>query len=352
MQTENLQRPVGSGLLASFSWPMPPSLGDEILRLATPLDFGRPGFLLRARGWSDREWRLEGRRYVVTGGNQGIGFALADRLARAGARVCLIGRDATRLREASARLTNEYGAAAVETECADLSSVSELKSLGDGLNRDAAPIDGLVLNAGALFNQRTMTDEGHERSFTLNAFGPWVLGNLLAPRLEREHGRLLLMSSGGMYLAGLDEFAADPQYSKRRYDGALAYAEAKRFQVANTALWSRLFPGLFCASLHPGWVDTSALRESLPLFRALTLPLLRSPAQGADTAFWLLARQERDDSGSFYFDREVQTFHRLRRTRFQARSLVQLWDLCAELSGLRPERWPGSSDLAAVAAAP
>ncbi|MDQ3627319.1 MAG: hypothetical protein M3419_00550 [Actinomycetota bacterium] len=42
-------------------------------------------------------------------------------------------------------------------------------------------------------------------------------------------------------------------------------------------------------SMHPGWVDTRGVSRYLPIFRAATLPFMRSPAQGADTLVWPVA---------------------------------------------------------------
>jgi hypothetical protein len=39
--------------------------------------------------------------------------------------------------------------------------------------------------------------------------------------------------------------------------------------------------------MHPGWTDTKGVREWMPLFRALTRPVIRTPEQGADTVVWL-----------------------------------------------------------------
>jgi hypothetical protein len=69
--------------------------------------------------------------------------------------------------------------------------------------------------------------------------------------------------------------------------------------------------------MHPGWADTPGVRESLPTFRKLMGPLLRSPAQGADTLVWLAA----DDgpplatTGEFWLDRHPRSIHKLPSTR-------------------------------------
>jgi len=93
------------------------------------------------------------------------------------------------------------------------------------------------------------------------------------------------------------------------YDGVKAYARAKRAQVVLAEAWSRqLSPvGVTSYSVHPGWVATDGLRAGLPAFYHCLQPILRTPAQGADTAVWLAAGGAYSEgcsmSGGLYFDR-------------------------------------------------
>ena len=57
--------------------------------------------------------------------------------------------------------------------------------------------------------------------------------------------------------------------------------------------------------MHPGWVETAGVIESLPKFYKLMKDKLRVPEEGADTILWLLLTSEPVLSGSFYFDRKI-----------------------------------------------
>ena len=100
---------------------------------------------------------------------------------------------------------------------------------------------------------------------------------------------IVTMSSGGMYSQrfDLDVLEAGPD----EYDGVVAYARAKRAQVVLADAWAARFApaGVASYAMHPGWVDTPGLAAGLPRFRNLVRPLLRTPAEGADTAVWLAA---------------------------------------------------------------
>jgi dehydrogenase/reductase SDR family protein 12 len=147
---------------------------------------------------------------------------------------------------------------------------------------------------------RTETGEGHEITVATHVLGPVQLPELLLPVLANSPDpRVIFMSSGAMYTQALA--AADPEYRNGRYRGAIAYTRTKRMQVALTPIRAER-----CAAqhtsvyrMHPGWADTPGVADSLPVFRMLTGPLLRSPEEGADTAVWLAETAPATPTGRF-----------------------------------------------------
>ena len=88
------------------------------------------------------------------------------------------------------------------------------------------------------------------------------------------------VTSGGMYSQGLD--VDDLEMDAADYKGTAQYARAKRAQVELLGLWAeRLAPTAVAHAMHPGWADTPGVESSLPTFRKLTGPALRTPDQGA-----------------------------------------------------------------------
>ena len=69
------------------------------------------------------------------------------------------------------------------------------------------------------------------------------------------------------------------------------------------------------ATMHPGWADTPGVQESLPRFRAITRPVLRDDAQGADTSVWLAAVDPAPPTGLFWHDRVARPTSLLPSTR-------------------------------------
>ncbi len=273
--------------------------------------------------------RLDGKTVVVTGATSGIGHAAALWLARLGARLVLVGRDAGKLADTKADIVADSGNIEVAVHRADLSLIGETRALGRRLLNSEPRIDVLVNNAGALFRRRELSGEGLERSFALNLLSPYVLTETLLPGLAPD-SRIINVSSGGMYLQPLN--LDDLNYAQGRYSGSKAYARAKRGLVALSLDWAeRLQPrGIAVHAMHPGWVDTPGIIATLPKFHRAMRPFLRTPEYGADTIVWLAsAAAAAQCSGNFWLDRQPHltdilpgtTVHR--KTRLQLRHALE-----------------------------
>lgn len=101
-----------------------------------------------------------------------------------------------------------------------------------------------------------------------------------------ENSRVIITSSGGMYTSKLvykDIFMQD-----EKFDGTTQYARNKRQQVCIAEEFTKHHSdkGLFLV-MHPGWVDTPALREAMPDFHKKFEDKLKDCAEGADTINYL-----------------------------------------------------------------
>ena len=88
-------------------------------------------------------------------------------------------------------------------------------------------------------------------------------------------------------------------------------------------------------AMHPGWADTKGVREWMPVFRAVTRPFIRTPAQGADTITWLGSAPEAvQTTGLLWQDRRARPFtYRLAARPDDEGAEAQLWDYVASLAG-------------------
>jgi NAD(P)-dependent dehydrogenase (short-subunit alcohol dehydrogenase family) len=165
-----------------------------------------------------------GRRYLVTGANAGLGFFTAARLAGAGAHVVLSGRSSERLDAATAAIRGARPAASVETLVIDQSS---LHSVDEGAGRllAAAPLDGIVANAGVVHAPRTRQEsvDGNELVLATNVLGHFALLGRLLPHVA-PGARIVWLGSLATRLSSL---RVDDLQLQRGYDGWRAYAQSK-----------------------------------------------------------------------------------------------------------------------------
>ena len=249
---------------------------------------------------------MDDKTVAVTGATGGIGRTIATEYARLGARVLLVGRDSQRLAGAAEHVRGVAGCDPehIDTVEADLATVAAAQAAGQQIAARMPRLDVLVNNAGALFESYGQTADGHEQTLAINLIAPFVLTETLMPALTAAQGRVINMSSGGMYAKGLDRGALEP--SGDDYNGLGAYARTKRALVALTRHWFRRYgdEGVRFNAMHPGWVDTPGVADALPRFYYLLRPVLRDTRMGADTAVWLgAARRAGALNGAFVFDR-------------------------------------------------
>lgn len=315
---------------------------DTLLEATVVGSFSRIGFAVRSRHY-DPLPSMVGKTVVVTGGTSGIGLAAARTLAALGATLVVVGRDRAKLDRAVDTVTTEGEGAAIGLG-ADLSLLGDVRCLGEEIAGEIGPIDVVVNNVSVLSPQYRSTADGIESTLATNLLGPFLLTNLLVPRLAERGGRVVTVSSGGMYTQPLDVAKLEPEADG--YRGAVAYARTKRAQVVLTELWAQRLSGfgIVAHAMHPGWVDTPGLRSSLPGFHRLARPLLRSAEQGADTiAFLAAADPPRQTTGLFWHDRRPRRTHRLPGTRGDdAAERARLWRFLSARTGwTEPDEWRG-----------
>ena len=289
--------------------------------------FTRYGYSRGRKLWRPMSTDISSKHIVLTGASSGLGYSAAVSLLEAGADLTLIIRDKTKIESMQASLEQATGRCASAVELADLSLLSDVRALADKLHAQAKPIDVLINNAGALFNDFAETQEGIERSVALLLLSPWKLTELLLPLMTGHDAtaRVINVVSGGMYTQKLklNQLMMEAEH----YKGSVAYARAKRALTVLTELWSEQWreDNIVVNSMHPGWADTPGVQSALPGFRRLTQRVLRSAEEGADTIVWLARASEAGlVSGKLFLDREPRTTHLQSATTESAEERMQL----------------------------
>jgi len=279
---------------------------DGVLDRSVVLGYSRVGARVRRLWWPDGPGpkAMAGKRVVVTGATTGIGEAIATSLAELGATVHLLGRSEEKVKRSAGTIRRTISGAMVIEEVCDVSDLDAVRSWSDDLCGRIDALHGLVHNAGAMPKERIETAQIHESQLATHVLGPHLMTERLLPLLREAAGAsVVFMSSGGMYTTPLT--VDDLEAESGRYDGVRVYARTKRMQVVLANAWAERLAGsdIRVESMHPGWVETPGVADALPAFRAVTRPILRDPAEGADTAVWLLAMRPQSSPQHFWHDR-------------------------------------------------
>ncbi len=282
---------------------------------------------------------LRSRTVVITGASDGIGRALAERCARAGARVVLVGRNEAKTRNAAAEIRSRTGSDDVSFEVADLLFIDEQVALAERLRAAYPVLHALVNNAGALFLEREVTRDGLERTFALNhlayvQLGVRLLPSLLAAAEAGAPARLVNIASRAHKGARLE---LDDLQGERRWSGWPAYAASKLANILFTrALAARVDARCVCVhAVHPGLVASRFAANNGPMGRfqrRLMDWFSVSNLAGSDTAAWLLSNEEGGRMSGAYWERRTLTTPS--RAAQDDRLADALWERTLDIAGL------------------
>lgn len=305
---------------------------DLALEASVVGSFSRIGSVVRSQldGWAPvTDLDGSGRTVLVTGANSGLGYATARALLRADAAVRLLVRTTTKaeatMAALRAELRGEVGELDLAAITADLTDLAAVDAAVDDLLARDEPLDAIVHNAGAMFDDRQLTGDGLERTYQVHVVAPHRLTVRLLEKLAASpDGRVVTVTSGGMYAEKLNAATVD---SPGGYRPTVAYARAKRAQVTLTAEWARRLAGrgIDFHVVHPGWALTPGVETSLPGFRRVVGPILRDADEGADTTVWATLSDEVRPSGRLWHDRRSRSAHKVPWTRPASGEGDRLW---------------------------
>ncbi|WP_211267085.1 oxidoreductase [Nonomuraea candida] len=274
---------------------------------------------------------LTGRTAVVTGANTGIGRPTALELARHGAHVIVAARNPGKGAAAVEDVLRAVPGARVEYGRLDLADLASVREFAAGVEK----VDLLVNNAGVAMVPKQQTKDGFELQFGTNHLGHFALTGLLLPLLLAAPGARVVNVSSDAQAAGRIDF--DDLGLDRGYGRMSAYARSKlanllfTFELQRRA--ERAGAGLISVATHPGSTATGII-ELGPL-RPLAGLFLKPPERGAVSS--LYAATSPEVRGGEFIGPRLQRLTPSATARSQEVA-AQLWEVSAELTGVRFER--------------
>jgi NAD(P)-dependent dehydrogenase (short-subunit alcohol dehydrogenase family) len=246
---------------------------------------------------------MTGKRVLVTGATAGIGLETARALAKEGAELFIVGRNAEKTKAVVAELQATTGNQTVSSFLADLSSMAAVKQLGAEVLARVDRLDVLVNNAGAVNPKRVLTVDGSELTFATNHLGYFALTLSLLPALRRSPAaRIVSVASEAHRGAQLDfsdlmtePYAAFKAYSRSKLANILFTRELAR-RLAGTAVTAN--------SLHPGVVRSNFLAKPglWGVVGKVAGLFMISNEEGARTSSFLASSKDVEGVTGQYFD--------------------------------------------------
>jgi NAD(P)-dependent dehydrogenase (short-subunit alcohol dehydrogenase family) len=248
---------------------------------------------------------LDGKTYVVTGANTGIGRETARGLAKRGASVYLASRSEAKTKPVIDAIAAETGDPGnLKSLALDLADLASVRACADAFLATGEPLHGLINNAG-LAGKRGLTESGFEIAFGTNHIGHFLLTDLLLDRLrESAPARVVNVSSDAYQRAkGIDWEAV--RRPTRTRTGFPEYAVSKLANLLHAQELARRLDGdgVSTYALHPGVIASDIWRQVPAPVRALMKLRMRTPEQGAQTSLYCATSPDvAGETGQYYED--------------------------------------------------
>lgn len=300
-----------------------------------------------------KNWKIDrladqsGKKYLITGGNSGIGYEAAVHLRKANADVFIAARSTKKGASALADLTRVQGSGAVELVRLDLASLDSIRTANDAIRELTDGLDAVINNAGIMQTPQLQTSDGFELQFGTNHLGHFMLNYLIFDLIEARAGRIVPVSSIAHHSAKGINFD-DPMFAAN-YSPSTVYSHSKlanlvyglelarRFEAADSAVIS--------ATAHPGYSATN-LQSTGPtgffkiIYKFSNALIAQKATDGALPEVLAAAGDEATNGGyygptSFADSRGPVGESRISKVAQDPETGARLWTLSEDLLGIK-----------------
>lgn len=265
---------------------------------------------------------------IITGADGCMGSEIARAVALKGYKVIMACKNLNRARQKRQWIIDESGNDDVEIIPIDLASLKSVKDFANTILQRDEPVALLMNNSGILEQEgRTITEDGLERTVSVNYVGHYLLTRLLVPKMER--GSRIVSMTSLTYMWGRIYFPSFFETGCRGFFWRIfPYCNSKLAITLFTLKLARELKdlGITVNCADPGVVATDIIYFKMwfdPITRAVFAPIIRTPRQGAATAIQLLLSPDvAQQTGTFNLSCHVK---KLKRKYTESPLIEELW---------------------------
>jgi NAD(P)-dependent dehydrogenase (short-subunit alcohol dehydrogenase family) len=270
---------------------------------------------------------------VITGGNSGIGKAVATALAKKGYRVIIHGRDEQKTIRAAEEIRRDSGNTRVEYIAEDVSLISGMKSLAEKIRQKTTSIEALVLSTGIILPKQVITADGLEAGFAIQYLSRFTVAQMLMQELKNGRARIVMVGAPKLPNAEIffDDIALKENFSMMKALGQEMYANHLFVQE-----FAKLHPEneIVINMGHVGIANTGIMRHSNFILKGLAKLVAKSPEEAAANFVYLASDPSVDFSG--YFLKKPGKPEVREKIDYDPSVAERLWNLSLELIYFKP----------------
>lgn len=278
---------------------------------------------------------MKTKTIIVTGGNAGIGKAIAVALASQKHHVVIISRNPEKGRKALNEIKHESGNKRVKLIIGDLGSVASVKTIAEKIIHQFPDASVLINNAGIWPQKLVVNPDGLEMAFMVNRLAPLILSIMLYQQLKKNKPSRIVNVNAGLYVFGKVDIEKTPY--GRDFGNLSTYMNTKLCNIYFAQKFSQIIEhsGVTINAVHPGVIRTN-LGDSSGIFGSLLRLMkrtLKEPEYGAQAPVWLATSSDVEKVNGKYFDRFTQKPYA--KNAMDASLRESIWDLSLRLASLK-----------------
>ncbi|MCY3413723.1 MAG: SDR family NAD(P)-dependent oxidoreductase [Candidatus Heimdallarchaeota archaeon] len=270
---------------------------------------------------------------LVTGANQGIGFAIAKELVKLGHKVVMVNRNENRSKEAIEQLRKINDHADIDLVLGNLSTIREIKDVGRRLKESYDVIDVIFHNAGVWPTRKVITEDGFEEAFVVNHLAIFQLTFDLMDSLMAAQEPRIVFVNAGLILQGKFDIDLTPYGKDFSRMGTYCNTKLATIYFMNKLVEKIDSDRIIINALHPGVFRTSlgesGIMKYLLKFFKIFMKSTKSAAKGP---LYLAFSPEVKTSGGFYNITELMELPDFAK---DAETADQLWRLSEQVLDLQ-----------------